>query len=111
MQVQVSSSQYCPNSSTGISRLSSDRRSFDHSSNHSVDRSSKYLSDHSHRNGPRSSYTQRRTYSSNPTAADIISEHQNEFLTKVTNAVKIDPQQSFTPDCICCLALNLKDEL
>ena len=84
---------------------------FDRSSDNSFDCSFDYLFDHCRCTRPRSSYTQRRTSGSSPTVASILLEHQNAFLTKVINAVKIDPQRAFTPDCIYCLELNLKAEL
>ena len=91
--------------------MSSDRRSINRSSDHSFDRSYDNQYDCSQRPGPRSKNTQRRAYGSSPTAAGILPEHQNDFLTKVINAIKIDPQRALTPDCICCLAMNVKPEL
>ena len=90
-----------------FSQLSSDRCSFDHSSDHSSDK----RFDNSSKNAdPRPFYTPHYPSGSSP-AADFLPEHQNDFLTKVFNAVKIDPRRAFTPGCICCLALNMKIEL
>ena len=87
-------------------RLPSERRSLDRSSDHSSDRCFDGGSRDSGSRGPRQSYTHHRPSSYGPTSR-FIPEHQNEFLTKVINVVRSDPSRAFTPDCICCLALNL----
>ena len=89
-----------------FTRLSSERRSTERSS------SAKRL-DGDYRAGSsrgRQSYKPRRP-SSSSTDSKFLPEHQNEFLTKVINVVKADPNRAFTPDCICCLALNRQKAL
>ena len=91
-------------------RLSSERRSIERSSS-----AQRFDGDYSFgRSRGRPSYTPRRPSSSGTASASasrLLPEHQNEFLTKVINLVKADPSRAFTPDCICCLALNLKKAL
>ena len=89
-----------------FARLSSERHSIECSS------SAKRF-DGDYRTGSsrgRQSYTPCRP-SGSSTDSRILPEHQNEFLTKVINVVKADPSRAFTPDCICCLALNRQEAL
>ena len=80
-----------------FSQLPSDRLSSDRSSDLYFDRR---FDGSFRRAGPRRSYTSCRSSSASPTVEGLLPKHQNDFLTKVINAVKIDPRGAFTPDCI-----------
>ena len=92
------------------SRLPSKRRSLDRSSDDSSERRIDCGSRDGGSRGPHQSYTPRRFSSSGPTSR-FLPEHHHAFLTKSKNVVRTDPNQAFTPDCICCLALNLREAL
>ena len=91
--------------------MSLNRRSFDRPSDHSFDCSSNHQYYFSHRTGSRSSNTKRRPYGFSSTAVGLLPEYENDFLTKVINAVTIDPQRALTPNCICCKAIGVKSDL
>ena len=79
---------------------------FDRSSDHSrrpASRPDRY-SDHPRRTGSRTSNTRRRSFGSDSPDAGAVDK---EFLTKVINAVRLNPELGLTPDCICCKALGI----